>query len=605
MDFWLGRWPLASAEAAEAIELSEQPGLVAFRAWALVPRARIEAGRGRGREAREAAFEAIEAARVSGSEVLSVYGRAAPSAKHAYRYEMAAGRWLGALAAAALFVLPSPASAAADGVLVFASDRSGETIGLGGGDLFALNANGSGLVRLTTSPHGEDSDPAWAPDGRRIAFIRTSDFSQEPSLTGTLHVANADGTGLRRLSSVDGAGPAWSPDGGMIAFTAHDYRGGVYVVPVDGGSTKAVAGEGHWGATWSPAGDRLAFGGDERIVLADRAGSIVGEIAMPGLAPVGLAWSPDGSRIAFVDDRGAAYVVRFDGSSLERIATPGHSLEDVVPTWSPDGQLLAFADDEGVWVANADGLDKRRLTPGLSGVEPTSPVWSPGGTELAFVRERFDGSHERDIFVVDVDGRNLRQLTRAFPDGGDNDPPSWTAGTARGGSPTPRPPQMLDVTPSRAHARRFAVDELAADGERALSLAGAYEVWSTPSNRRRYFSWPCDTYLQEATLAGTTAAASCYEETNTLNFVELFVSTASHPAPRRALYADPAQGSFACMVMARCSSSTRPGEASVSRNSGGSSVLAGSCSSADPRRDGSRTSTRDGSRSNDRGAGSM
>ena len=44
----------------------------------------------------------------------------------------------------------------------------------GGGDIYVTNADGSGRQRLTTNP-GPDSDPAWSPDGRKIAFVSGRD----------------------------------------------------------------------------------------------------------------------------------------------------------------------------------------------------------------------------------------------------------------------------------------------------------------------------------------------------------------------------------------------------------------------------------------------
>ena len=95
------------------------------------------------------------------------------------------------------------------------------------GELFVMNADGSGLSKLTHPPNGtEDTSPDWSPDGSRILFVR-----QPPRGAFSIWSVKADGTGLHRLSppcppgggipncpANDGGFPSWSPDGKHIAF---------------------------------------------------------------------------------------------------------------------------------------------------------------------------------------------------------------------------------------------------------------------------------------------------------------------------------------------------------------------------------------------------
>jgi TolB protein len=67
-----------------------------------------------------------------------------------------------------------------------------------------MNADGSGVTRLTTSP-GIDATPDWSPDGTRIVFASTRDGNSE------IYVMNADGSGQTRItvnSAFDGL-PSW------------------------------------------------------------------------------------------------------------------------------------------------------------------------------------------------------------------------------------------------------------------------------------------------------------------------------------------------------------------------------------------------------------
>ncbi len=124
-----------------------------------------------------------------------------------------------------------------------------------GHTLFVMNADGSHVKVLL--PHRStqrmrDEAPAWSPDGRRIAFTSDRDGNEE------LYLINADGSGLTRLTDHPAADrePAWSPDGKRIAFTSsRDGNWDIYVIDVDGSGlsrlTDDPAYDGH--PDWSSA----------------------------------------------------------------------------------------------------------------------------------------------------------------------------------------------------------------------------------------------------------------------------------------------------------------------------------------------------------------
>ena len=91
--------------------------------------------------------------------------------------------------------------------------------------------NSATLTQLTHTAGGTDLTPAWSPDGSRIAFVSDRDGDDE------IYVMNADGSGQIRLTTSAGLDlwPAWSPDGSQIAFDSHrDGNIQIYVMNVDG-----------------------------------------------------------------------------------------------------------------------------------------------------------------------------------------------------------------------------------------------------------------------------------------------------------------------------------------------------------------------------------
>jgi len=103
--------------------------------------------------------------------------------------------------------------------------------------ILLLSADLAGSQTRTLAVKWHNLEPAWSPDGQRIAFSSNRDGNYE------LYVMNADGSGQRRLTHnrpVD-AGPSWSPDGKRLAFARDPWSedltyldDDVWVIDVDG-----------------------------------------------------------------------------------------------------------------------------------------------------------------------------------------------------------------------------------------------------------------------------------------------------------------------------------------------------------------------------------
>jgi Tol biopolymer transport system component len=103
-------------------------------------------------------------------------------------------------------------------------------------DIYVMNADGSGTRKLTHNA-GRNAEPAWSPDGRKIAFRSTRDGNRE------IYVMNANGSNQRNLSRnpAQDSRPSWSPDGRRIAFVSdRDGRLEAHVMNADGSGQRSL-----------------------------------------------------------------------------------------------------------------------------------------------------------------------------------------------------------------------------------------------------------------------------------------------------------------------------------------------------------------------------
>jgi TolB protein len=272
--------------------------------------------------------------------------------------------------------------------IAFTSDRDGERIkgpiaDRGISNLYIADYDGARQTRVTISK-AMDISPVWSPDVRSIAFSSWRTGSQDLFILfpyGGPPLQNPTRGTPEKQSYL----PAWSPDGTKLAFTSsRDGNPDIYVMNRDGSDVRRI--------TNHPAIDSTP------------------------------TWSPTGGQIAFTSDRSGnpqIYVVNVDGTGLVKIT--GESWCDR-PTWSPAPlNEIAYSSRSGagndikVYVFGSG--DVRTLTDGIGNNE--SPAFSPNGKHVAFVSSR---AGKEQIFTIDRDGKNLRQITRA----GVNRYPNWS-----------------------------------------------------------------------------------------------------------------------------------------------------------------------------------
>jgi dipeptidyl aminopeptidase/acylaminoacyl peptidase len=304
----------------------------------------------------------------------------------------------------------------------------------GNGDIFSLSVDGRARRQLTrVPPGGLARDPAWSPEGARIAFAYAPPPSSTrgpdgllPQPVGDVYVMGAGGEGVRVLVRHDAPGvsfetPVWGPPGpgsGLYATrTARLVAGGVF---------QDV---------------------DVSIVHLDLDGGAPRTIVPDALAP---ALSPDGQRLAYVTAQGASrslVVGDADGQGQRTLVPAGQFDQLDAPRFSPDGQLILFSaappiDGSAVVTPGPPALDGRDSTLRLpdAPAPPSPPRVAPGSAWRSFSMRNLASrvaslagalgpqvaqAHgvSMDLFVVPAEGGPVRRLTRV---GADSPSAAWS-----------------------------------------------------------------------------------------------------------------------------------------------------------------------------------
>src|SRR5215218_6576754 len=294
------------------------------------------------------------------------------------------------LASGLLPTEPSAQTTSPEGKIVYVKQGTEPSVRCDGqpcDDLWVMDADGSNQTNLTNTPDTNEGQPAWSPDGTKIAFTGPGAPNEDGIRLGDVYIIDADGTNRTNLTDTPNRRdyqPSWAPSGAQLTFV-REVEGRVFLEQPD------------------------IFVMDTDPATKDDAINLT----QTDESEYDPAWSPDGAKIAFSGVRNSGWEIVTmdpDGQNEANLTGDGFEGNDEAPEWSPDGTKVVFQKESQVggccepweiWAVNRDGSGGTNLTNHPS--YDMGPSWSPDGSEITFTSTRNrteDDPSRTDIYTM-------------------------------------------------------------------------------------------------------------------------------------------------------------------------------------------------------------
>ena len=247
--------------------------------------------------------------------------------------------------------------------------------------LVIADADGEG-ARAALSSVDPIISPAWAPNGRELAYVSFE------SRKATVRIQDVQ-TGARRvLADFKGtnSAPAWSPDGAQLALSlSRDGGTQLFIINRDGSGLRRIAQSSaiDTEACFTPDGSRIYFvsdrGGGPQIYRMTASGGAAERVTFAGSYNISPAISPDGRTMAYITRVGGGFRLSVMDLVTGQSQQISEANDDESPSFAPNGKLIVYASRAGgkevLMTSTLDGKIKTPLLVTL--VEVREPTWGP------------------------------------------------------------------------------------------------------------------------------------------------------------------------------------------------------------------------------------
>jgi eukaryotic-like serine/threonine-protein kinase len=319
----------------------------------------------------------------------------------------------------------------------------------GKGRLYVVSANG-GAPRSLDFVTSVFSQLSWSPDGQWVAAPGYRTLNDEASTPGGLQLIPIGGGAPRLLTVPRDSGydthPAFAADGRRLAYASCEKEitppCDVFITALD--SNFQPSARVHrvttvrmpiHGIAWAPDERSIIFAMGTMSIYGTGLGSQLWRAAVEGgTLPERIEEAPWGAygpsvdrahrRLIFAHDRTDVNILRFDGTNVPK-PVAASSFVDYAPSFAPDGRRIAFESSRSgvareIWVSDADGANAVQVTRSPLDLQGQlrgtgNPNWSPDGRRIVY--SGYGANSAFDLFTINPDGSGRQQITNdAFLD---------------------------------------------------------------------------------------------------------------------------------------------------------------------------------------------